>query len=200
MIKYKLIDPATTLSVRMKTLLAGMYKIKYSDNGNTYAFDDLGQRIRMNPSVVYYILLDEFSKMNRPEDMDIILETVMQKYPWMYAIADKIRINPQNPDVYNPDLRHEFYTAFHKSLLHAAKIDKNGKIVRLNRDAKSETFLAEVLKAYEGHQVLGTNSIYTDTGECDEYNVANLRKLVKAGNNFNDNYYNHPLYWAKQIL
>lgn len=200
MIKYKLVNPITTLSTRMKTFLASMYKLNYSSNGITYAYDDLGRRVRMNPSVVYYILLDEFSKMNKPEDLDKVLSSTIEKYPWMATIQDTIMFNPKNPNEYNDDLRREFYTAMRMTNINAVMITPEGTIKRLNRGASAETFLATVTKNYEGGTVFGENSIYNENGEYNETNVEKLRNLVKGSSGLENNYYHHPLIWVKTIL
>lgn len=189
LVKYKLLDPAKTLSVRMKTLLAGLYKLK---NGK-FIFDDLGQRVRMNPALAYYILIDEFSKMNRPEDLETYLDKVVEKYPWFETLVEKLDADR--------DLKNEFFTAFRKVLVQYGMISPSGFIKKLNKSNTSETFLDEMRRNYEGHNVFSENSIYNENGECVERKVSRLYLLCTAGKGgVEKNKKDHPFYWIKQVL
>lgn len=190
LIKYKLLDPAKTLSVRMKTLLSGLYKTR---NGR-FVFNNLGQRVRMNPTLAYYILLDEFSKMHRAEDFESVLENVTNKYPWFESLVEKL-----NSD---RDLKNEFFSAMRKVLVPYGMITKGGTIKRLNRSNSSETFLEVVERNYEGHNVLSEYSIYNENGECNTRNVERIHDLLyaKPREGATKNKKNHTLFWVKQVL
>lgn len=190
LIKYKLLDPAKTLSVRMKTLLSGLYKTR---NGR-FVFNSLGQRVRMNPTLAYYILLDEFSKMHRAEDFERVLETVTAKYPWFESLVEKL-----NSD---RDLKNEFFSAMRKVLVPYGMITKSGTIKRLNRSNSSETFLEVVERNYEGHNVLSEYSIYNENGECNTRNVERIHNLLyaKPKKGATKNKVDHTLFWVKQVL
>ena len=190
LIKYKLLDPAKTLSIRMKTLLSGLYQMK---NGK-FVFNSMGQRVRMNSSLAYYILLDEFSKMNRSEDLDLFLNRVTEKYPWFTSLVEKL-----NSD---RDLKNEFYSAVRKVFVPYAMITKSGLIKKLNRSNSSETFLEEVSRNYEGHNVLSEDSIYNENGECNTKNVKKLHNLLSASSRegATKNKESHTFYWVKQVL
>ena len=190
LIKYKLLNPAKTLSTRMKTMLAQLYKMK---NGK-YEYNSLGQRVRMNSSVAYYILLHHFSAMNRPEDFEGALDEVVEKYPWMAALADKLDADE--------DLRNEFYTTFRKIFVTYALIGINGKVNNLNQTANRETFMHEATRLYEGHTPLSENSIYDVEGLCDTKNVAKVHRWVSKEKNIKaeDIIKKHPLYWVKNIF
>lgn len=190
LIKYKLLDPAKTLSVRMKTLLSGLYQMR----DGKFIFNSMGQRVRMNSSLAYYILLDEFSKMNRPEDLDMFLERVTNKYPWFVSLVDKL-----NSD---RDLKNEFYSAMRKVFVPYAMITQSGLLKKLNRSNSSETFLDEVSRNYEGHNVLSKDSIYNENGECNVRNVKKLHSLLYATSRegATKNKKSHTFYWIKQVL
>ena len=190
LIKYKLLDPAKTLSVRMKTLLSGLYKVR----DGKYVFNSMGQRVRMNSSLAYYILLDEFSKMHRSEDLDRFLNRVTEKYPWFKSLVEKL-----NSD---RDLKNEFYSAMRKVFVPYAMITKSGLIKKLNRSNSSETFLDEVNRNYEGHNILSKDSIYNENGECNTRNVKKLHNLLFASSRegANKNKKDHTFYWVKQVL
>ena len=190
LIKYKLLDPAKTLSVRMKTLLSGLYQVR---NGK-FVFNSMGQRVRMNSSLAYYILLDEFSKMHRAEDLDLFLNKVTEKYPWFASLVDKL-----NSD---RDLKNEFYSAMRKVFVPYAMITQSGLLKKLNRSNSSETFLDEVSRNYEGHNVLSEDSIYNENGECNVRNVKRLHNLLFANSRegATKNKENHTFYWIKQVL
>ena len=190
LIKYKLLDPAKTLSVRMKTLLSGLYKTR---NGR-FVFNSLGQRVRMNPTLAYYILLDEFSKMHRAEDFERVLETVTAKYPWFESLVEKLKSDR--------DLKNEFFSAMRKVLVPYGMITKSGTIKRLNRNNSSETFLEVVERNYEGHNVLSEYSIYNENGECNTRNVERIHNLLyaKPKKGATKNKEDHTLFWVKQVL
>ena len=215
MIKYKLLPPGKTMSIRMKSTLASLYVTKTNPDGSwSYVYDDLGQRVRMNPSIAYYTLLGEFSKMTKPEDLDTIMEEVVNTYPWFRTLYSKVVLDPNNANLYDSDFRKEFFTTFRKAEVPYGMTNFDGTFSRLNRDAKSETFLHEITKAYEGREVLGDNSIYNADGQCNEANVKKLAKLV----NFEAKYIktedkskkvsktneelkkDHPIAWAYDIL
>lgn len=189
LVKYKLLDPAKTLSIRMKTMLAGLYKMK---NGE-FVFDKLGQRVRMNPTLAYYILLDEFSKMNKSEDLETYIQKVVKKYPWFELLAEKLNADR--------DLKNEFYTAFRKVFVTYGSISKRGFITKLNRNNNSETFLEVIRRAYEGRQVFNEDSIYDDSGECVKSKVRKINALcIAKDGGVAKNKKEHPFYWAKQVL
>lgn len=189
-IKYKLLNPARTLSTRMKSMLSHLYRMK---NGS-YVYNDLGQRVLLNSSVAYYILLHHFSAMNRAEDFEEALDEAVEKYPWMAALADKLDANE--------DLRNEFYTAFRKIFVPYTLIGTNGKIVNLNQTANRESFMQEMTRLYEGHSPLSANSIYDIEGQCNVTNVARVHSWVVASKNTKaeDKMKRHPLAWVKQVL
>ena len=191
LVKYKLLNPAKTLSVRMKTLLSHLYKMRAD---GSYIYNDLGQRTTVNSSVAYYILLHHFSEMNRAEDFEGALNEAIEKYPWMAGLADKLDANE--------DLRNEFYTAFRKIFVPYVLIGKNGKIIRLNQTANRESFFHEVTRLYEGHSPLTSNSIYDDEGQCDSKNVAKVHSWVAVakGTAVADRMKKHPLAWVKAIF
>ena len=171
-------------------MLSQLYKMK---NGR-YEYNSLGQRVRMNSSVAYYILLHHFSSMNRSEDFEGALNEAVEKYPWMAALADKLDADE--------DLRNEFYTTFRKVFVPYTLIGSNGKIINLNSTANRETFMQEATRLYEGHTPLSENSIYDIEGLCDTKNVAKVHRWVSKGKNVKaeDIIKKHPLYWVKSIL
>ena len=190
LIKYKLLNPAKTLSTRMKTMLGQLYKMR---NGK-YEYNSLGQRMRMNSSVAYYILLHHFSAMNQSEDFESALDEAVEKYPWMAALADKLDADE--------DLRNEFYTTFRKVFVPYTLVGSNGKLINLNYTANRETFMQEATRLYEGHTPLSENSIYDIEGLCSTKNVAKVHSWVLKSKNVKaeDIIKKHPLYWVKNIF
>ena len=55
MVKYKLLDPAKTLSVEIKKLLGSIYKTDLKDSSK-HVFTDLGTKVRMDALTAYRIL------------------------------------------------------------------------------------------------------------------------------------------------
>lgn len=179
MIKYKLMDPAKSLSIRIKTLLGSLYKRDYRDSSQ-FVFNDLGSRVRMDALVAYRILLEEFSTMKNPESFNTTLDTAIEKYPWLEGLRDKIVFNPLNPKAFNEDLRNEFFTTMRKAQVPYGMVSERGLIKRLNRNSSSEDILDNVRANYEGHIVLGPNSIYTETGEANIDNCIAIHKLFSS--------------------
>lgn len=170
-IKMKLLDPAKTLSTRMKSLLGKQYKQVNTKKGITYMLDDLGQRVRMDAGVVYYKLMDVFCNMNKPEDFMKYLDEAVVKYPWLAGIKGELSVDT--------DLRNEFYRAFRKVFVRYAKINPKG-MIHLNSEISTVAFLDDLARNYEGGIPIGQNSVYTDTGERDENNVRQIIKFFTA--------------------
>lgn len=188
LIKYKLLNPAKTLSTRMKVLLSHLYKKK----GGKYEYNSLGQRVRMNSSVAYYILLHHFSAMNRSADFEGAIDEAAQKYPWFAALADQL-----DEDM---DLKREFYTTFRKVFVPYVLIADNGKITRLNQTANRESFMQEVTRLYEGHLPLSADSIYDIEGLPNPKNIAKVHNWVAVSKIKGDKLTSHPLAWVKNIF
>lgn len=170
-IKMKLLDPAKTLSTRMKSLLGKQYKQVNTKKGITYMLDDLGQRVRMDAGVVYYKLMDVFCEMNRPEDFIKYLDEAVVKYPWLAGIKGELSVDT--------DLRNEFYRAFRKVFVRYAKINHKG-MIHLNSEISTVAFLDDLARNYEGGILVGQDSVYTETGERDESNVRQIIKFFTA--------------------
>lgn len=181
LVKFKLLDPASTLSVRMKKLFASLPLLTYHKDGYAPVFDDLGRKVNMNPSVAFYILLEEFSEMTRPEDMDEICDKVAQKYPWFEGIIDIIKHNDQDAEralLFDLDTKREFYSVMRKAQVPYVKTDENGMLVRKNRSASQEIFLDELKKTYESGLSCGRNQIFDGNSSCNERNVQKMHQLI----------------------
>lgn len=199
LVKYKLLNPAKTLSVRIKNLLSNQYKASYSlTEGTKFVFNDLGQRVRMNPGAVYYKLLDEFCKMNKPEDFLPLLDKIEIDYPWFGDLKQTI--------LADEDLKNEFYRAFRKVFVPYAVISPNGNVQFKNYSLATMAFLDNFTKNYEGRIVLGKNSIYTEEGECNSDNVAKTWSLfstpAKGHRSLDDEDFQtkHPFNWVFVVL
>lgn len=201
LIKYKLMDPAKSLSVRMKTMLSRLYKTNPNSgeytNSVQFVYNDLGYRQRINAGYAYYVLLNEFSEMRGPQDLMTIMDKAVEKYAWMNEIRNQI--------LENEDLRNEFFRSMNRVFSPAAMILQTGELKRLNRVITQEAFLNEVQKNYEGHIILGDHSIYNEDGECEADNVERLFRLVAFGSDKTnlsdeDTKKKHPIAWARKIL
>ncbi len=180
MIKYKLMDPAKTLTLNIKTLLSSLYK-RDPRNPEYHVFNDLGNKVRMDALVAYKILLDEFApNMKSPEDFTATLDKCIVKYPWLASIRDLLVFNPKNHRAFNEDLRNEFFGAMRKAQVPYGVISPNGLMQRLNRSTSAAAVLDNIKRNYEGRVVLSkTGSIYTETGECNKTNCLILEHLFK---------------------
>ena len=215
MIKYKLIDPATTLSIKMKTLLGSIYKRDYRDNSK-YVYNDLGGRVRMDAFVAYNILLEEFHSMKNTDSFPVVLERAIRRYPWLRDIQDVLVYNPLNSKAFDLRAKKQFYTIMRKAQVPYGMVSANGLIQKLNRDMSSSAIYENIAKNYYGRVVLGPKSIYTATGEADIDNCMAIDKLFsfhptvealegesraeKKERKRISLYKYQPLGWAKRVL
>lgn len=194
LVKYKLVDPSKSLSIRMKRLLNKLSKtIHHKDGSLTHVFNDLGYEQKLNPQLAYYILLNEFSDMNDVNDFYRILDRTVERYPWVGDIKDKLNEND--------DLRNEFYRAM-RTFMPAAMITNTGNINKLNDTANISAFMDNVQKNYEGHVVNGSHSLYNDDGQINMNNVNRMTRLMNKQKEKNKDKLKqyHPIYYAKHIL
>ena len=179
MIKYKLRDPAKSLSIRIKTILGSLYK-RDSKDPSQYVFNDLGSRVRMDALVAYRILLEEFSAMKNPESFVATLDVAIEKYPWLSSLRDKVVFNPLNPKEFDEDIRNEFFTTMRKAQVPYGMVSERGLLKKLNRSSSADDILDNVRANYEGHIVRGKHSIYTETGEANIDNCIAIHKLFSS--------------------
>lgn len=179
MIKYKLMDPAKSLSIRIKTLLGSLYK-RDSRDPSQYVFNDLGGRVRMDALVAYRILLEEFSTMKNPESFVATLDIAIEKYPWLSSLRDKVVFNPLNPKEFDEDIRNEFFTIMRKAQVPYGMVSERGLLKKLNRSSSADDILDNIRANYEGRIILGEHSIYTETGEANIDNCIAIHKLFSS--------------------
>lgn len=209
MIKYKLLDPIDTISVKLKNKLAHLYKMNFNlkrNNDVEYVFNSLGMRVKLNPMIAYYTILNEFQSISSEDELNGMFEDAVAKYPWLQSLKDNVVFNPLVPQEFDIDFRKEFFRAC-KSFAPFAMVTKDGTIAYLNRDNQSATFLDMVKTNYEGHNVLGENSIFNEDGTRNSSNVEKMFYLLtsgerkdKEGKKKKDDINNHPLYIVKNIL
>lgn len=209
MIKYKLLDPIDTISVKLKNKLAHLYKMNFNlkrNNDVEYVFNSLGMRVKLNPMIAYYTVLNEFQSMSSEDELNEMFEDAVAKYPWLQSLKDNVVFNPLVPQEFDIDFRKEFFRAC-KSFAPFAMVTKDGTIAYLNRDNQSATFLDMVKTNYEGHNVLGENSIFNEDGTRNSSNVEKMFYLLtsgerkdKEGKKKKDDINNHPFYIVKNIL
>lgn len=209
MIKYKLLDPIDTISVKLKNKLAHLYKMNFNlkrNNDVEYVFNSLGLRVKLNPMIAYYTVLNEFQSISSEDELDGMFEDAVTKYPWLQSLKDNVVFNPLVPQEFDIDFRKEFFRAC-KSFAPFAMVTKDGTIAYLNRDNQSTTFLDMVKTSYEGHNVLGENSIFNEDGTRNSGNVEKMFYLLtsgerkdKEGKKKKDDINNHPFYIVKNIL
>lgn len=203
--KYKLINPRDTLSARMKKLLGSLYKIARDKYGNTHiVYNDLGMPIKLNPGVVYYIILDRMSGITSIEDMDTRLTSMQLTYPWMSSIIERITPVKGAEDNFDMDLRKEFYRAVNKTYVQFGFVSRDGNLVKCNMKNSSEVMYDTISKNYEGGNVLGPESIYDDYGNPVEIHIKTLKDLLTNTNKTKGSevifLQQHPLFTASVIL
>ena len=179
MVKYKLLDPAKTLSVEIKKLLGSIYKTDPKDSSK-HVFTDLGTKVRMDALTAYRILQEEFSQMLGPEDFIRILDNTIEKYPWFSELRDILVYNEDNSDAFNEDLRNEFYRTMRKAQVPYGIVSTTGRLQRVNRSNSGSDIMDNVRKNYEGRVVLGKFSIYDDSGEPNSRNLEILDSLFRS--------------------
>lgn len=193
LIKYKLLDPGKTLSVRIKMLLNSLYMM----DSRGYVFNDLGRRITLNGQTVYYILLNEFSKMTDSSEFMPLLESLTNKYPWVKQLLNELKKDES--------LRNEFFTAVRKTFVSYGLISKNGKIINLNQTANRESFMHELTRVYAGCIPLSSLSIYDYEGQCDPDHVNAVHRLLSISKDSRklseeEIIKKHPLAFVKRVL
>lgn len=203
MIKYKLLDPIDTISVKLKNKLAHLYKMNFNLNRKNdveYMFNPLGFRVKLNPMIAYYTILNEFQSISSEDELNEMFEDAVTKYPWLQSLKDNVVFNPLVPQEFDLDFRKEFFRAC-KSFAPFAMVTDKGTIAYLNRDNQSSTFLDMVKTTYEGHNVLGEHSIFNEDGTRNSGNVDKLFKLLTKGpKGTKDDVNSHPLFLVKRIL
>ena len=203
MIKYKLLDPIDTISVKLKNKLAHLYKMNFNlkrNNDVEYVFNSLGFRVKLNPMIAYYTILNEFQSISSEDELNEMFEDAVTKYPWLQSLKDNVVFNPLVPQEFDLDFRKEFFRAC-KSFAPFAMVTDKGTIAYLNRDNQSSTFLDMVKTTYEGHNVLGEHSIFNEDGTRNSGNVDKLFKLLTKGpKGTKDDINSHPLFLVKRIL
>ena len=209
MIKYKLLDPIDTISVKLKNKLAHLYKMNFNlkrNNDVEYVFNSLGMRVKLNPMIAYYTILNEFQSISSEDELNEMFEDAVAKYPWLQSLKDNVVFNPLVPQEFDIDFRKEFFRAC-KSFAPFAMVTKDGTIAYLNRDNQSATFLDMVKTNYEGHNVLGENSIFNEDGTRNSSNVETIFYLLtsgerkdKEGKKKKDDVNKHPFFLVKNIL
>lgn len=178
MINYRFVNPIDTISERLKKELSNMYRMRTSKEGDpVFVFNSLGTRVRLNPMVAYYIMLEEFQTISSEDELNGMFEDAVNKYPWMRPLKDKVVFNPENPKAFNLDFRKEFFRSC-KSF-GAYYVVQDGKLSPLNRSNQNQTFLEAVKKSYEGHEVYGENSIWNTDGTINHGNVEKTHNLLR---------------------
>ena len=220
MVKYKLLPPPKTLSVRMKRLLGSMPMVRNYKGNKIFVYDDLGQKVTVDALTAYHIMLDEFATMTSPKDFKECFKKLVEKYPQFDALAPYIipdsrseyaaLFDKELSEELRDDIMREIYRAARKSRVLYGMTNSKGHLVRLNRDVKTATFLEMLRAAYQGHLIVGENSLYNGDGTCNEANVNKLYALTsntkKAPKGLDRdgiaefNYKNAPLYWVEQVF
>lgn len=181
--KYRLRDPWTTLSAKMKSVLSSITKMKRGYNGTIeLMFNDLGMPIRMNSSYVYYVLLNELSDSISIEDFDNKLDMMLIKYPWMNSIVSKVKVTEGKEDEFDFDLRKEFYRAANKAYVQYGYVSgSNGRFTSCNVTSASEVLFDNMQKNYEGGIILSEKySIYDEYGRPSNNIAAILGSFSNA--------------------
>ena len=202
--KYKLLNPVETLSVKVRSLLNTLYRVKVDKHGNKHIqYDDLGLPIKINPMFAYYIILDKVSNFNTLKEFDERLDDLVNTYPWMSEIVYRVKPTKGYKALFEPELRKEFYRACNKTYTQFGFISVNGKFVSCNRKNSNEVLLEIISKSYEGGITVGDYSIYDETGTPIDKNIGIIRKLVShtiKSKREEDIKKENPIYWASVIL
>ena len=193
MVKYKLMPPSKTLSVRIKKLLSTIPVCVSQPqivNGKIVgyqprvSYDKFGQKETMDPNTAFYILVEEFSGMTCEEDFTKIFDKVTQKYPQFDVLREYIFYTysqDENDKEYRSKfevgLRNELYGALRKANTTFSMTDGRGFLTALNKSASSEVFLQEMKKMYGGRVRFTDGAIYDENGKPDKAHIEALRSL-----------------------
>lgn len=210
--KYRLRNPYSTLSVKLRSILASITVMEKNRFGDVIPkYDDLGSQIRLNPSYTYYILLSSLSNVTSIEDFNRKLTKMKEKYPFMTQLVTQIQVTPGFELAYDNELMKEVYRSA-KFYVQYGYVTEKGFIANLNRTNSSEVLYASVEKAYEGGVLLNSAlSIYDNFGGPVENNIRRLRTIISplSKEDKKDLYgdrlrkkakYKTPIYWAYSII
>lgn len=155
--KIREMDPRTTLSQKVKKLLASIALPGVQD--------DLGRQRYLGANTAHAILVNELSWMVKPEDFynpegkNIAskfpaLNKIKEKYPWVKGLMSEL-----NSD---PILLTQFYVDFRKDFAAFIKI-KQEKILDLNLPVAIDSVISKINRNYEQGILLDKDSIYNQS-------------------------------------
>ena len=177
-INYHVLDPAKSLSVRIKKLLGKCHQL---DSKGRPVADAFGLPSYLNPSQVFYELLHEFSGMYSPDTFKDYLNKVAKKFPWFSGVKDQLEADDT--------LFNEFYKTMRKQFVASYRITNDG-LMPLNQDNGVQTLMHEVTKNYESKRQFGKQmnikgsvwnlSIYDELGKPNINAIDKLNEVLRA--------------------
>lgn len=187
------VDPASSIRNETRKILSNIREV--DANGNMLT-DDLGQPRYIREDSAHATLLAELAKsVISPNDFSVVtgvdengenvyslpaLDKLIEKYPWVSQIKDKL--------LYNPTLISIFYNDFRKDFIPQV-MQKEGKTINLNQDLITSSALDDVLSNYTYSIPLTDTPIYgTDieksknNGRIVRNNITRIkRRIVSMG-------------------
>ena len=172
--KYRFRDPWSTLSIKMKSILNSFYRVSKNRKGETILdYNDMGMPVKINSSYVYYVLLQELSGSTSIEDFDRKLDKMLEKYPWMENLVNKVKPDRNSSD-FDFDLRKELYRAANKIYVQYGYINSRGFYTSCNYTNSASVLFDNINKNYEGGLQLTPRSIYTEYSMPEPNNIDQL--------------------------
>lgn len=174
--KIRMVDPYSTMSRRIKYILANIPEI---DKDGNFVYDDLGELVYIKPKKAYNILMGELVSMLSPDDFITIndegdtvfpaLENIVPKYPWVTSIIMELENDPQLQSLFYSNFRQEYinYWGFIE-----------GKTIPLNLDNRTQGAFEDLLGRYTRGETISDISIYNSLGNIVPENVEKVRKVI----------------------
>ncbi len=176
--KVKFIDPYTTLSKKVRSILANIVRV---NSDGTIIKDDLGYTKYMHPEFVYSTLMSELSEsLINSNDFVIgtegkysfpVLESLTVKYPWINQIINSL--NNDNSAISS------FYSNFRKDFVQSWML-YNNELAIMNHPSAYQSTLNKIISNYEQSTPVSTNSIYGINGSINTDNIVKAQDLLDS--------------------
>lgn len=181
--KVREVDPHTSISKETKAILRDIKKIRPD---GTVDVDDLGDTRYVREDVAHATLINALSDMIDPDDFSKLdngtyrlyaLERIAQKYPWVNQVIDKLQDNPRLMSLFYTDFRKDFIPYWTQKFNTSKGIYES---IPLNEAVAVDSTMNDVIRNYEGKDMMSNDSIYDSNGKIVEANCEKGIKLVDS--------------------
>lgn len=174
-INFREVSVISSLSDEVRTVIRNIPKL---DNKGFQEMNDLMEPIYLDSQYVHAVLLENLHVMTNSLEMMPILESMVERFPWMQGIIDTLKNNST--------IRTKFYHNYRKDWVNywiQTQI-KNGdgtysvETVSVNKTIATYPMLNSWRNNYETGNVLTNESIYNKNSDLNPENAASLLEKV----------------------